>query len=337
MNKKIATLVFSLLILIPLAGMADWLNWVHYGTVRTPEINEEQRTIAIIRMAIDSTGRLYLSDNRGDTKVIWYTDNPLAYEPEYEVFFEPDVELANGMQGLAVCDNDNVYVVGDTDSTELQRYVFKFDRDGEELWRQVIDDARGSGGDLLSTGEFVSIQHQGVCYVHDPDDGTYSGPYEIGFGNFTRDISIRQSDDAIFGIQSGAVRKATGGSAADFEAYTVVDFGEADYGNTETAIRPSLFYYEEENVVISTNYDVDVEDDPFAASGDKGRVFIQDADTGELLQEIDAPFDPDTYNPGAVIIISDNGGDYLMVSGSSTHMQLYTPMPTSASSWTLFY
>lgn len=270
------------------------------GSLSTPNNYD-----GIVRLAFDSTGRLYLGGNNG---TVWYTDDPFSENPTYQTVL--DESLANGIQGIAIDGNDNVYVSGDDAPDGV---IYSYNSVGNLRW--TITTGRITGCTLLSTGELLVTNMGGKFFLYDSANGTLLGEHQVsGLANHVRDIAAAP-DDTVFAIQSGSVKEVTGGNAGNLSGYSASSFGDASYNFTDWSVRPSVMYYD--GTVISSNF-----------SGTTGatthpRVFVQDADNGSLLQIIDE-FTSESFSPSGVAVLHYNDEDYLFVSGQSSQIRRYT-------------
>ncbi len=145
-----------------------------------------------------------------------------------------------------------------------------------------------------------------------------------GLANFVRDIAITSADD-IFAIQSGAVKKVTGGALGQFSAAA---FGDAAYLDMSHNVRPTVAYDEDLNAVFSSNFDIGP---PVTA----GTVFIQDADSGSILQIInDFPYSD--FQATSVAVTDVGAAKALLVSGFRDVMRLYQQEEIDVSDWQLY-
>lgn len=285
---------------------ADWEDFSFSETFRTPD-----EAIGVIRIAFDSTGRLYL----GRQTLVYYTDDPFSEEPSYEVLLDDDY-LDNGIQGLAIDGDDNVYIVGDGGTEENPgAKIYKFDSEGNLEWEELILEYRVQSCVLLSTGELLASSTGGSFALFDTADGSeIEGLEDIsGLGGVTRGIDVT-ADDTIFANVSGSVYKVSGGDAENLAEYTAEPFGEASYQDASWSIRPNVAYCAENDVVISTTF-------AGAPSGTDSALFIQDAETGDLLQTID-DFG-DEFSSGGLALIDNEDTRYLFVTGNSSYGRIY--------------
>ncbi len=282
---------------------ADWDDFTLSQEFTTPD-----EAIGVIRLAFDSTGRLYL----GRQTYVYYTDNPFSEEPDYEVLLEDDY-LENGVQGLAVDEDDNVLIVGDGGTDDYAK-IYKYDSEGNQQWEEELD-YKVQSGVLLSTGELLVTNNDGLFALYDPEDGSeIEGLEDItGLGDVTRGIDVTP-DDTIFANVSGSVYEVSGGDAENLAEYTAEPFGEADYLDASWSIRPNVAYCAENDVVISSTFEG-------APSGEDSTIFVQDAETGEVLQTIDDI--SDEYSPGGLALIDNEDTRYLFVTGNSSYGRVY--------------
>ena len=294
----------------------EWEPVVYAKSVATPNGIADA-----LRMAVDSTGRLYVTNNSG---TIWYTDNPLDDEPTYEELVT-GIAAANGIQGIAIDADDNVYFSGDNAS---DGFVGKYNAAGVEEWFNVT--GRVTGCTLLSTGELLVTSFGGTFYLFDSNDGTAIGSGEqiTGLENFVRSITSTP-DDTVFVTQSGAVRKVAGGNASDISAYEGAAFGAASYEASSFQVRPTVIYLEEFDVVISSNW-------PDAGAADAvPTVFVQDATDGTLIQTID-DFDAGWRTAGLAVLMEADIL-HLFVAGFDSVLRVYTLDGTiDVDSWELY-
>ena len=160
--KRSLILLCAFLLCFSLFG--QWTDFAYESDVDTPE-----DSWSIIRMAFDSTGRLYLANSTGK---VWYTDNPMDVSPAYTVLL--DEVLSNGIQGIAIDADDNVYLSGDNSP---DGFIAKFDSTGTAVWSYVLAGTRVTSCTILSTGELLVTSFGGIFYLIDPENP------ELSFGN----------------------------------------------------------------------------------------------------------------------------------------------------------
>ena len=303
--KRVVILIGAFLLCFSL--FAEWEDFDFSQTFETPE-----SAIGVIRLAFDSNGRLYLARS----EFVYYTDDPFSAEPTYSVLLEDDY-LDNGVQGLAVDADDNLFVVGDGGTTANPgSKLYKFDSQGNLLWGDdVIIEPRIQSSVLLSTGELLISNTDGYFNLFDADDGSeIERMVDVGLGGVTRGIAVTP-DDTVFANVSGSLYKVSGGNAGNMAGYSAESFGDASYLSTTWSVRPNVAYCGINDVVVSSTFDG-------APSGTDSALFIQDADTGALLQTIN-DFS-DGYSAGGLAFIEVDGTIYLFVTGNSSYGRIYT-------------
>jgi hypothetical protein len=319
------------------AGPADW---AYQGSFATPNFGTAE-TIGVQRLMTDSAGRLYLSVNAAvPNEYIYRCTAPTTdlSTPTYTLIVQ-DTGMNNGFQGLACDSSNNFYVMGES-GTAGTGQLRKFDSAGTLVTAFgtsgiVTPVARMTGMALLSDGNLVATTFGGALYKYNASTGVESGPFTSALANYTRDLAVKPDaggNDVIFGTQSGRLKRVTGGSVTNLAGYTTaVDwFTGATPSDSGTSVRPSCYYFGNDDTVIFGNYT-------------DHRVFVVNASTGNVLQTLGDG--TNEYGAGQlggasdVAVTRSGGKDYLYVCTAWPVVQVYSKNTTpvaSVNDWSIY-
>ncbi len=298
--------------------------WEVFDTVGTPD-----GTGGIIRLAADSTGKLYASRSTPDNMIVYASDD--LGETWTEVV--TDNAMANGFQGLAIDEDDNLFVLGESGVVGTGT-LRKFDSDGDLVTAFGTDGvvnptARLTGLSILSNGTLIATTFGGQLYTFDPMTGAEAAAANTGSGNFVRDIVVRPDEvggeDIIFATRSGSLVQFTGGSAADPMGYTTTTVVSAQ-PDASFQVRPGVAYNASDDTVIFGNY---------------GTQFtVVDAATGsvqQVLTERNDDGDPFDLTADAVTLNGNDGYEYLVLSHNNSEFTILRRevAPTAVDDWML--
>lgn len=288
-------------------------EWTYFDQVPAPDGN-----IGTIRLAADSTGRVYLSRSTTGAMRIYYTDDILAATVDYTQLVE-DNAMANGFQGLVVDADDNVYVLGES-GTVGTGTLRKFDSNGDLVTTfgtagVATPSNRLTGLSILSNGTLIATTFGGQLYTFDPDTGAETIAADTGSGNFVRDIAVRPDTvggvDEIYATRSGSLVKFTGGTVDFPTSYTVTTVVSSQ-PDASFQTRPGVHYNASDDTVIFGNY---------------GNAFnVVDGETNDLLAtltQMNNAADPFVNTSDAVTIDGGDGYEYLILSSNSTVLSIY--------------
>ncbi len=329
------------------AQNGEWEFWKSFGS---PEDSS-----AIIRLAIDSQGTLYLSHSGGTDKIIYKSTDVIpalfADDPPTATVLYQNNDIANGFQGLVVDSSDNLFVVGDWDGSNPGE-VLKFDVNGDPVTDfgdngvlAVPDALRPVGAALTSDEGFLVIASVfgDAIFSVDPVTGdeivTEADP---DTGTFLRDIAVRPvdgGDDEIYGNVTSQLWRITGGSATDLSGYTdsVNLTPGLPLSNPQGfSVRPSVIHFPADDTVIFSN-----------VNDDEAAVVVYDPVEDEIVQTLEQWGDtPQNLNQAAGVAAihavedPDNGTQYdlLFVSQFGTAIVVYRKeLPTSVEDWTILH
>lgn len=313
-NAVQCLVVVALLVaLCPLSAQAT--VWKYHKTVPGPE----GATWSIIRLAADSTGKIYLSEAGSTQKRIYATADFLTASatPTYTVLLE-DNTMANGMQGLVVDSADNVYVAGDWNA-DGNGGLWKFNAAGSQIWR-VTPSLRAMGAGILSNGDVITCKFSGNIIAYDPATGAEIAQATTSSGNFVRDIAVIPDTvggaDRIFGVRSGSLVEFKGGTASSIIGYSTTEL-IASKSDTSFQVRPSVTYSGHDNTLIWTNMTDD-------------KVYVWDVATATQVQELTNRSASEAFvDPSGVLVV--DGGDgyqYLIVSSFWGNLTVYRSAKT---------
>ncbi len=298
-----------LLALCPLSSQAA-TTWKFYKTVPGPA----DASWSIIRLAADSTGKVYLSEAGSVNRRIYAAADFLTASatPTYTMLLE-DNTMANGLQGLAVDSADNVYVAGDWNA-DGNGSLRKFDAAGSLIWR-VTPSLRAMGADVLSNGTVITCKFTGNVIAFDPATGAEIAQATTSSGNYVRDIAVIPDTvggaDRIFGVRSGSLVEFKGGSVSNIIGYSTSEL-IALKGDTTTQVRPSVAYSSHDNTLIWSNMT-------------DQKVYVWDVASATQVQELTNRSATEAFvNPGGVLVM--DGGDgyqYLIVSSFWGNLTVY--------------
>ncbi|MCC5877462.1 MAG: hypothetical protein JJU11_14675 [Candidatus Sumerlaeia bacterium] len=324
MKKTLLALAATVALIGPAAA-----EWTYFDQVTAPGGN-----IGIIRLAADSTGRVYLSQSSPSTMRVYYTDNILSETTVDYTQLVEDNAMANGFQGLVVDGDDNVFVLGESGGAGTNT-LRKFDSNGDLVTTfgtagVVNPTNRLTGLSILSNGTLIAATFGGQLYTFDPETGAETTAGDTGAGNFVRDIAVRPDSvggaDEIYATWSGSLVKFTGGTADNPSSYTVttVVSAQADAG---FQTRPGVHYNASDDTVIFGNY---------------GSYFtvVSGSSNDELTTLTQGNNALDPINNAADAVTFDGGDDYeyLVLSQNRTVLAIYrrfTGTVSSVTDWML--
>ncbi len=308
---------------LPATTHAQNGEWEFWTSFTTPE-----ESAGVLRMAFDSQDNMYLTRSGPSRlyKSVDAIDQLFAGEqPTFETLFT-DEDAVNGMMGLAVDSDDNVYAVADGDGTEGQEAVVaKFDADGD-LVTDFGDNGLLAGGldvrlvgAALTSDEATLIVHGTAGLLYSVDAATGAELVEevdTEAGGVTRDIAVRPvdgGDDELYLNRSGRLYRVTGGSATDISGYDQVEAltPGLDEGDPGWAIRYSVSYFAADDVIIFSNIDSGVH--VYDPVEDEIVQTITEFGTGTPLNEatgvtaLHAVEDPDDGTLYDLLFVSQNG------------------------------
>ncbi len=306
--------VALLLALCPLSSQAA-TTWKYYKTVPGPE----GASWSIIRLAADSTGKVYLSDG-GTNKTIYAAADFLTASatPTYTVLMQ-DNTMANGLQGLVVDSANNVYIGGDNASADGDDFLWKYDSAGSMIWK-VTPSLRHMGMSFLSNGNPISCKFDGRILAYDPATGAEVAEATSNTGNYVRDIAVIPDTvggaDRIFAVKSGSLVEIKGGSASNLIGYATYEMVAAK-GDTSWRTQPSVVYSSHDNTLIWSNYT-------------DNKVYVWDVASATQAQELTNRSATDAFvQPSGVLVV--DGGDgyqYLIISSFWGNLTVYRSAKT---------
>jgi len=303
-----------LLALCPLNSQAA-TTWKFYKTVPGPA----DASWSIIRLAADSTGKVYLSEAGTTQKRIYAAADFLTASatPTYTVLME-DNTMSNGLQGLVVDAANNVYVAGDR-TADGNGSLRKFDAAGTLIWH-VTPSLRAMGADLLSNGNVITCKFSGNIIAYNPATGAEIAQATTSSGNYVRDIAVIPDTvggvDRIFGVRSGSLVEFKGGSVSNIIGYSTTELIAAK-SDTSFQVRPSVAYSSHDNTLIWTNMTDD-------------KVYVWDVASATGVQVLSNRSASEAFvDPSGVLVV--DGGDgyqYLIVSSFWGNLTVYRSAKT---------
>lgn len=340
---------------VAMAGPADW---TYAGSFGSPSnfSPATDHSIAAVRTAIDSTGKMYVAVTPGaGNRLVWSATAPTTSltTPTYTLLSSASYDnMANGFQGISTDAANNVYLTGDDgigtgpaplNGSTIQKFdstgaaVATFGTAGTVVYPNTA--VRMTGNALFSNGNLLTVNVHGTTNtVFNSVTGTEIASWACAIGTFPRDVAIKQATDEIFVMKSGQIFKVTGGTAAAPTGYTTVvawEFGGTPPAfNTSSQVKPSLTYFAKDDTLIHGNWDV-------ATGGTENSAYVVDASTGNVIQVLAG-----IYRPGDCAVYTAGGVDYLYVLNGGVNtgtsdgvIQVYTKPTTPAAAvneWSLY-
>lgn len=335
------------LLVVGSATFAPAATWTYKGQFPSPNWGLGE-TNGVQRLCADSAGNLYLSVNAGSPaeyifKCVAPTD--VMTTPSYTQVLQ-DSAMLNGFQGMVTDASNNLYVMGESGTTGTGT-LRKFDSSGNLVAGfgtagVVTTTDRLTGMALLSNNTLVATTVWGSqLYSFNTTTGAQLGAVQSPLSTFTRDLAVRPDpaagNDVIFAVQSGLLKKLSGGSATNLAGYTtIVDWctgGTPAPVNVGNSVRPGACYSASDNTVIFGNFTTTI--------SPTNCVYVVDASTGNCLQTIgDGTYGSgptQLAGPSDVAVIVQGAKKFLYISTQAGYVVVYTQDSTAVvNEWSLF-